>query len=55
MGPLAGKIVRISHMGYVQEEQILAALGSLEQVLDRLGHRVTRGAAVEGAAAVLGG
>ncbi len=53
-GPLAGKIVRISHMGYVQEEQILAALGALEQVLDRLGHRVTRGAAVEGAAAVLG-
>ncbi len=55
MGPLAGKILRSSHMGYVQEEQILAALGSLEQVLDRLGHRVTRGAAVEGAAAVLGG
>ena len=54
-GRLEGKIFRIAHMGYVQEEQILAALDALEHVLSRLGHRVAHGAAVDGAAEVLQG
>jgi aspartate aminotransferase-like enzyme len=44
-GPLEGAIFRIGHMGYVQQEQILAALNALRRVLSELGYRV-KGAAV---------
>ncbi len=36
---LKGKIIRLSHMGYVDFFDILAALSGLEQVLHDLGHR----------------
>lgn len=48
-GRLEGAILRIGHLGYVQEEQILAALSALEDVLRSLGHPVPHGAAVDAA------
>ncbi len=52
-GRLEGKIVRIGHMGFVQEQQIVAALEALEATLAQLGHSVTHGAAAKAAAQVL--
>ncbi len=52
-GRLEGKILRIGHMGFVQGEQIVAALDALEQVLPHFGYRVKHGAAVEAASPIL--
>lgn len=45
-GKLAGKILRFSHMGYVDELEILGALAILELGLEQLGHSVQLGAGV---------
>jgi len=52
-GKLDGKIIRIGHMGYVQQDQIVDALKALERALPRFGHPVTPGAAVDAAEQVL--
>jgi aspartate aminotransferase-like enzyme len=53
-GRLEKEIFRIGHMGYVQEEQIVAALGALKRVLAELGYTAGNGGAVEAAAQDLG-
>jgi len=50
---MQGKIFRISHMGYVDGFDILAAMSALEMVLEELGYAVTTGAAIRAAQAVL--
>ncbi len=52
-GSMQGKIFRISHMGYVDGGDILAAMAALEGVLGELGYAVTPGTAVQAAHAVL--
>jgi len=50
---LKGKIVRISHMGYVNTYDILSGLAALEFVLKELGYPVETGASVKAALAAL--
>lgn len=45
-GRLKGKIFRISHMGYIDKNQIIAVICALEAVLNRLGYPVKRGAGI---------
>lgn len=45
-GRLEGRIIRIGHMGYVEEHDLQVALGALRHVLSDLGHPVGRGAGV---------
>ncbi|MGA9116614.1 MAG: alanine--glyoxylate aminotransferase family protein [Bacteroidota bacterium] len=42
-GEAAGKIFRIGHLGYHDEQDILAVVGALERVLPRLGYSVEAG------------
>jgi len=44
---LKGKVFRIGHMGYVCEEDLLVAIGSLEMALKELGYEFTFGAGVQ--------
>ncbi len=44
---LKGKVFRIGHMGYVCEEDLLVAMGSLEMVLKELGYGFEFGAGVQ--------
>ncbi len=44
---LKGKVFRIGHMGYVCEEDLLVAIGSLEMALKELGYESTFGAGVQ--------
>ena len=46
---LKGKIIRLSHMGYCDQFDVLAALGGLELVLLEMGHPIEPGAAVSAA------
>ncbi|MER6346059.1 pyridoxal-phosphate-dependent aminotransferase family protein [Streptomyces sp. NPDC001595] len=48
-GPLAGRVLRIGHCGYVDEFDVLTALSALELGLADLGHRVPPGSAVQAA------
>jgi aspartate aminotransferase-like enzyme len=48
-GPTKGKIVRIGHMGYAAETDVIIALSALEQVLAELGQPVDFGASVRAA------
>ena len=50
---LKGKIVRISHMGYVNAYDILSGLAALEFVLRDLGYSLETGASVKAAMDVL--
>lgn len=50
---LKGKIVRISHMGYVQPYDLLSGLAALELTLRDLGYPVQIGASVQAALVVL--
>ena len=50
---LKGQIIRIGHMGYTDEVDVVAALAALEMVLHDLGHPVEPGAAVTAAQRVL--
>ena len=42
-GPIKGKVIRISHMGYVDAFDTLAVIGALELALNELGHPVELG------------
>jgi aspartate aminotransferase-like enzyme len=46
---LKGKIIRLSHMGYVDFFDVLAALSGLELVLGEIGHKLEPGAGVAAA------
>lgn len=46
---LKGKIFRLGHMGYVDEMDTLLAIGALEQVLHKMGHKFELGAGVTAA------
>lgn len=46
---LAGKIIRLAHMGYMDHFDLLAALAGLELVLKELGHRLELGASLAAA------
>jgi len=48
-GDLKGKIVRVSHMGYVDALDTIGAIAALEQVLTSMGHPIELGAAVTAA------
>ena len=52
---LKGKIVRIGHMGYTDELDVVATLAALEMTLAELGHDVEPGRAVTAAQQVLMG
>jgi aspartate aminotransferase-like enzyme len=52
---LKGGIIRIGHMGYTDEIDVVGALAALEMVLDELGHDVEPGSAVAAAQRVLMG
>ena len=49
-----GKIFRIAHMGYIDEQDLLGTLGALEVVLNNLGYKVELGAGVKAAQEILG-
>jgi aspartate aminotransferase-like enzyme len=48
-GPTKGKIIRIGHMGYAVETDVIIAIAALEQVLAELGQPVDFGAGVRAA------
>lgn len=50
---LKGKIIRLGHMGYVDEMDTILAIAALEQVLHKLGHKFNLGAGVTAAQKVL--
>jgi aspartate aminotransferase-like enzyme len=50
---LKGKIIRVGHMGYTDELDVISALAALEMVLSDLGHDVEPGVAVTAAQQVL--
>lgn len=50
---LKGKIIRLGHMGYVDEMDTILAVGALEQVLYKLGHKFELGAGVTAAQKVI--
>jgi serine---pyruvate transaminase len=49
-----GKIFRIAHMGYINEQDLLGTLGALEVVLNHLGYQVELGVSVKAAQESLG-
>ena len=49
-----GKIFRIAHMGYINEQDLLGTLGALEIVLNKLGYKVEPGEGVKAAQEILG-
>jgi alanine-glyoxylate transaminase/serine-glyoxylate transaminase/serine-pyruvate transaminase len=49
LGPLAGKVFRIGHLGDLNELMVLAALGGTELALRRAGARVELGSGVAAA------
>ena len=52
-GELKPDIIRIGHLGYIDQVDLLGTLATLERVLQRLGHDLTTGAGVAAAVAVL--
>ncbi len=50
---LKGKIFRLGHMGYVDEMDTILAIGALEQVLYKAGHKFNLGAGLTAAQKVL--
>jgi len=52
-GELTGKVFRITHMGYIDVVDTLGALGAIEAVLIRMGHKLTPGAGLAAAQKVL--
>jgi aspartate aminotransferase-like enzyme len=49
-----GKIFRIAHMGFIDEQDLLGTLGALEIVLNDLGYKVQLGAGLKAAQEILG-
>jgi serine---pyruvate transaminase len=52
---LKGKIIRLAHMGYIDQCDILAAISGIELVLAEMGHPVTPGTGVTAAQRVFAG
>ena len=52
-GDLAGKIIRIAHMGYMDAFDTITVISALEMALNDMGHKVTLGAGVAAAQKVL--
>ena len=52
---LKGQIVRVGHMGYMDELDVIAGLAALEMVLDELGYELEPGSAVSAAQRALMG
>src|SRR5262249_58795 len=50
---LKGKIIRLAHMGYIDQFDVLAAISGLELVLKELGYKVEPGAGLAAAQRVL--
>jgi aspartate aminotransferase-like enzyme len=50
---LAGKVMRIGHMGYTDEFDVVATLAALEMTLDALGREVKPGCSVAAAQRVV--
>jgi aspartate aminotransferase-like enzyme len=50
---LKGKIIRLAHMGYIDQFDVLAALAGVELVLLEMGHPVEPGKGVAAAQKVL--
>jgi aspartate aminotransferase-like enzyme len=50
---LKGKIFRISHMGYVDEHEVVMVIAALERVLIKLGYKMTLGVGVKAVQEVL--
>ena len=50
---LKGRIIRIAHMGYMSEGDVLDTLGALERVLTGLGYPAGRGAAAAAAGQIM--
>ncbi|MDA0999861.1 MAG: alanine--glyoxylate aminotransferase family protein [bacterium] len=48
-GGLSGKIFRIGHLGYVDESDILVAVGALEETLAELGYHLKKGSGLTAA------
>ncbi|MFC1657956.1 pyridoxal-phosphate-dependent aminotransferase family protein [Candidatus Omnitrophota bacterium] len=46
---LKGKIIRIAHMGYIQEFDIITGISCLEKVLSQMGHKFQLGVGVKAA------
>jgi serine---pyruvate transaminase len=49
-----GKIFRIAHMGYIDEQDLLGTLGALEIVLNDLGYKVELGVGLKAAQEIMG-
>ena len=49
-----GKIIRIAHMGFIDDQDLLGTLGGLEIVLNGLGYKVEPGAGIKAAQEILG-
>jgi aspartate aminotransferase-like enzyme len=47
--PLKGKILRLAHMGYIDQFDVLAALSGVELVLQEMGYPVQPGSGVAAA------
>jgi aspartate aminotransferase-like enzyme len=52
-GDLKGKVIRIAHMGAVDEYDILTGIASIEKVLHQMGHQFELGAGVAAAQKVM--
>ena len=52
-GDLKGRIVRVAHLGWIDEVETLGALGALGLALGRLGHRADTAAGLAAALAVM--
>src|SRR3989338_8805649 len=52
-GPLKGKVIRMAHMGALDEYDVLTGLACLEKVLHEMGHKFELGAALAAAQKVL--
>ena len=46
---LKGKVVRIAHMGFITESDIIMGLSCLEKVLTQMGYKFTLGAGIRAA------
>lgn len=49
-----GKIFRIAHMGYIDEQDLLGTIGALELVLNDLGYKVELGSGLKAAQEIMG-
>ncbi|MFA5116385.1 MAG: alanine--glyoxylate aminotransferase family protein, partial [Candidatus Omnitrophota bacterium] len=46
---LKGKVIRVAHMGFIEEFDIIAGISCLEKVLKQMGHKFELGAGVKAA------